>query len=76
MTAEHRALLSKSAAARLLGVCPETVDAMIRAGQIESRHIAGLQRPKITMYSVERFLTRPPESKTRDELLREYRKGV
>ena len=69
----EKALLSKSAAARLLGVSVHTVDAMIREGQLETRQVAGLRRPRVTRHSIEVYLTRPQAQKTVEQLLREFR---
>ncbi len=72
-TRKDKALLSKSAVARLLGVGGDSVNALIRAGHIETRIIPGQKRAKVTLHSVQRYIEQPPEPATADEFFRQWR---
>jgi hypothetical protein len=57
------ALLTLADTARLLGISPYSVRALLDAGQLETRAIPGRVNRRITLASVERFLAPqgPPE---------------
>lgn len=68
----EKQLLSKAQAARLLGVGVDSVNALIRAGHIETRTIPG-RLPKVTLLSIQRYIEEPPEPTTARDFSRQLR---
>jgi len=64
-------LLTRREAAKALGIGVQSLNTLLRRGEIAQVDIG--RQKRITRASVEAFATRPAEAKTFDELLNEWR---